>query len=226
MSAAAPPESPMSDLPATAPPPGAAPAPSKRAIGREIHRLRILDEAERIFAAKGYPGTTVAEIAAAAGLAVGTIYNFFPGKDALAEAVMVRIASDRAAGVEALAAAPEAGREETLRALVRLRVAQFFAHGAFLRMGIEYRRSLGRFDPPEGIRALFARHVAATERVFARGLALGHVRPLPAADLAHVFEGVCREWFFQWGRKPEAERESADALQARLFDVLSVLLFP
>ncbi|MDD5711650.1 MAG: TetR/AcrR family transcriptional regulator [Smithellaceae bacterium] len=52
---------------------------------REFHlrRKEILSHAERIFAAKGFYNTTVAEIANSSGFAVGTIYQFFEGKEHL-----------------------------------------------------------------------------------------------------------------------------------------------
>ena len=61
---------------------------TRREKERLAHRAAILDAAERIFAAKGFPGATIAEIAREAEFAVGSIYNFFPGKRELAEAVM------------------------------------------------------------------------------------------------------------------------------------------
>ena len=52
---------------------------------REAIRRRqaILDAARRVFREKGYAGATVPQIARAAELAPGTIYLYFPGKDAL-----------------------------------------------------------------------------------------------------------------------------------------------
>jgi len=46
-------------------------------------RAAILDAALGLFAERGFTGTAVPEIAAAAGVATGTIYRYFPGKDAL-----------------------------------------------------------------------------------------------------------------------------------------------
>lgn len=57
---------------------------------REFHlrRAEIMAEAERIFAAKGYYATTMAEIAEAAGFAIGSLYQFFDGKEHLYESVI------------------------------------------------------------------------------------------------------------------------------------------
>lgn len=50
------------------------------------HRFRrseILQEAAKVFALKGFHNTTMAEIAASSGFAIGTIYHFFSGKEDL-----------------------------------------------------------------------------------------------------------------------------------------------
>lgn len=50
---------------------------------RQDKRTRILDAAVRVFAERGFFTATVAEIARAAGVADGTIYLYFKGKDDL-----------------------------------------------------------------------------------------------------------------------------------------------
>jgi TetR/AcrR family fatty acid metabolism transcriptional regulator len=46
-------------------------------------RIHILEAAAKTFAAKGFHGTTVKEVAQEAGIATGTIYNYFENKEAL-----------------------------------------------------------------------------------------------------------------------------------------------
>jgi TetR/AcrR family transcriptional regulator len=50
---------------------------------KDIKRSRILDAAKRRFAHFGIKATTMLDIAREADIAVGTIYKFFPDKDAL-----------------------------------------------------------------------------------------------------------------------------------------------
>jgi len=54
-----------------------------RAQAREIYRQSILEAAEKVFIANGFLGTRMADIAAAAGLAIGTLYNYFASKEAI-----------------------------------------------------------------------------------------------------------------------------------------------
>jgi len=53
-------------------------------------QTRILDAAEIVFARRGLSGTRVREIAEAAGVNGATLYNYYPSKDALYEAVLER----------------------------------------------------------------------------------------------------------------------------------------
>ena len=54
---------------------------SLRQRKRQRTRKELIDAAMRLFAIKGYEQTTVAEIAAAAGVSTKTFFNYFAGKD-------------------------------------------------------------------------------------------------------------------------------------------------
>src|ERR1700748_2218040 len=68
----------------------------KRARGKQ-RVAELLQAAAEVFAEKGYEATTMTEIASRAGAAIGSLYQFFPSKDALAEAVFNRFAERAAA---------------------------------------------------------------------------------------------------------------------------------
>jgi AcrR family transcriptional regulator len=57
----------------------------------------LLDAGAALFAEKGYDGATMTEIAERAGAAIGSLYQFFPSKEALAEALFDRFAERWAA---------------------------------------------------------------------------------------------------------------------------------
>ena len=64
--------------------------PGKRGRGRPIvddKRRRILDAAVKVFAAKGFHGTSVPEVAEAAGVATGSVYVYFEDKQNLVNEV-------------------------------------------------------------------------------------------------------------------------------------------
>ena len=56
----------------------------------ELTAERILDVAEELFAERGYAGTTLRDVATRVGLRIPSLYNHFPGKEALYHAVLER----------------------------------------------------------------------------------------------------------------------------------------
>ena len=83
--------------------------PTAKEPKRERGKQRVaalIDAGAELFAEKGYEATTMTEIAQRAGAAIGSLYQFFPSKEALAEALFNRYAERAAASfarVEALA---------------------------------------------------------------------------------------------------------------------------
>lgn len=58
---------------------------------RGVQRVaELLDAGAALFAGKGYDATTMTEIAQRAGASIGSLYQFFPSKEALAEALFSR----------------------------------------------------------------------------------------------------------------------------------------
>src|ERR1700722_9955367 len=50
----------------------------------------LMEAAAAVFAERGFEAATMAEIAARAGAQIGSLYRFFPNKDALADALIRR----------------------------------------------------------------------------------------------------------------------------------------
>jgi AcrR family transcriptional regulator len=75
--------------------------PNRREVGAEATRNEILAAARRLFAANGYAGTSVQQIAAESGVAVQTIYSSVGSKAALVLALNDLI--DEEAGIGAIA---------------------------------------------------------------------------------------------------------------------------
>lgn len=79
--------------------------PQARAPRQERGRARVaalMAAAADLFAEKGFAATTMTEIAARAGAAIGTLYLFFPTKDALAQAILADHADELSAMLERL----------------------------------------------------------------------------------------------------------------------------
>lgn len=97
----------------------------------ENGRTRILDEAARLFLARGYAETTLRDIADAAGVKAGSIYYHFDSKeDLLAEILDQGIDRITSTVDEALAEArPDAA--DRLRAAIAAHLTALFQHGPY-----------------------------------------------------------------------------------------------
>ena len=81
--------------------------PAARAPQRRRGQLRVaalLEAAAAIFAEKGFDAATMTEIAARAKAPIGSLYQFFPSKEALADALLERFGDRVAAAFRAIEA--------------------------------------------------------------------------------------------------------------------------
>ncbi len=105
------------------------PTSPRKSPRQERSRLtveRILDAAARIFQEQGYIGTTTNEIADEAEVSVGSLYQYFPNKDAILVALTRRHIETATAGLVelVLGLSPEGGIRETIRSVVDFLVEQ------------------------------------------------------------------------------------------------------
>ena len=85
----------------------------KRARGKQ-RVAELLQAAAEVFAEKGYEAATMTEIAARAGAPIGSLYQFFPVKDALADSLVQNYVTLLAADLQALEARAACIDTETL----------------------------------------------------------------------------------------------------------------
>lgn len=85
----------------------------------------LLDEARRQVSERGYAGTTVRSVAAACGLACGTVYNYFESKDML---IASFVADDWIKCTAALRLSPAADAKELMRQIYDMLVAFSLSH--------------------------------------------------------------------------------------------------
>ena len=83
-------------------------------------RQAILDAALALFAEKGYFGTSLRDVAGAVGVRESALYNYFPGKEALFEALLEAESADKTEHFSAVLEAPAADGRVLLE-----RIAEF-----------------------------------------------------------------------------------------------------
>jgi AcrR family transcriptional regulator len=95
-------------------------------------RTQILDAATRVFADKGFNRATIRDVAQAAGVADGTIYNYFANKTDLLFGLLDRL-NDTERRPASLAQAAEASVPAFFRAYLRERVEALWSNAELFR---------------------------------------------------------------------------------------------
>jgi AcrR family transcriptional regulator len=156
---------------------------------KQAHRTRLLEAAAAEFAAEGVDGANVNRISLAAGLAKGTIYNYFPSKRELFLAVVAEASAQTATGASTVP--DDAPTAERLQAILQSDVDWVRDHEDFARVLV--REALAgdpRFQPE--ILEAAAPFVERVAEIIAAGVERGEVRDDLAVDrLALLFSGLC-----------------------------------
>jgi AcrR family transcriptional regulator len=130
----------------------------RREKQKQIRAAAIVAAAGRLFTSKGYEATAMEDIAIEAGLAVGTVYNYFPSKSELLLAIVRDDTREVAASVEAIAKDLPAEPADALAAIC----------GAYLELLPRHDRALWR----EMLRAALASPNTLAQGLFASDAAL------------------------------------------------------
>jgi AcrR family transcriptional regulator len=105
---------------------------------------RILDAAQEVLSGHGYHGASTNRIAATAGVSPGSLYQYFPNKDAIVAAVVDRYSDALAAAVAAtLAQSFDRPAAEYVRRSIAALLGALDVHPEFLRAVVEQTPRLG-----------------------------------------------------------------------------------
>jgi AcrR family transcriptional regulator len=174
----------------------------RKAAERDRQRNDILDVALDTFAARGYQGTSMNEVAEEAGYSVGHIYNVIGNKEALFEAVMVREGTQLVDRVERIA---RKRKEQTAAAcideLVDAILEFFDSHRAFfeiylneaggMRANVERRFSKSLID----LKKRADNHV---RRLFSTGRTEGLTTDVAPSDMTVAFGELINGFITTW----------------------------
>ena len=112
----------------------------RRARKKEATRRQIVDVALALFERQGFAATTMEQIATAADVAKGTLYNYFPAKEAIICAHWQRVVADYQP--QATASMQQASNTRArLKALFRGGLSYVRAHRDSYRIYLHYRLS-------------------------------------------------------------------------------------
>ena len=177
---------------------------------RERTRGELLAAATSVLSRQGFHHTTIAEIAAAADVGVGTFYLHFPTKEALFRAVVEDT-------VTRLTAAVDAARASAVDPVGRMRAA----NAAFCRFA-EKNREVFRIVFGHGatyddvVRRAQAHFAADVEETIREGIATGTFAPLPPEIVAQAVIGIATQVLSWWTEHPSATIETLDETMTTL----------
>jgi AcrR family transcriptional regulator len=155
----------------------------------------ILTAAAKIFSERGYQGTTLDDIAAAANISRRTFYSYFPGKDDLLRHIYREVIATSMTAARGVADQEVTAREK-LRRLIRLQVSNLATHRALLRVFFteifslpgELTRSVARANRD---------YSQIFERVIADGVRTGELIELQPRRFSYLLLGMCN-WVQRW----------------------------
>ena len=195
---------------------------------QEATRQRILDEALALFSARGYDSVSVGEIAKAVGIKAPSLYNHFPSKRAIFDAIVEATAAQYEADtdkidihVQNVAQDIPAFTEITADALVE-KVRQIFLYSLHDENISRFRRmmTIEQFRSPE-LAALYSRRYV--ERVldyhagiFRALIAAGEIQAEDPDTLAMLYVAPVLTLIGVCDRQPEREEECLKRLDAHI----------
>jgi AcrR family transcriptional regulator len=156
-------------------------------------RRRILEAARDCFSREGFEAATTRDLAAAAGIAAGTLFNYFPAKEAIAMALVAEALGE---ACRQFAKHPRGeSLEEDLFALIAAELRALRPHRGYLRPVLETALSpLARAEAsPEG-EAIRVQHLEAVGRLIATWAAGEPVAPVAWSLYWTLYTGVLAFW--------------------------------
>jgi AcrR family transcriptional regulator len=159
---------------------------------RATYREAILDAAERVFAARGFTGVRMSDVAAEAGMATGTLYNYFENKGEILGSLILARGNDL---LRELEATHEAERDPIARIerMVQATLDYVEKHRAGYKMLVEMAPpeiALRQFGGP-GMLEIQVRYLALFETAMAAAVRARRLRSkFPARDLAIFLAGA------------------------------------
>jgi AcrR family transcriptional regulator len=183
-----------------------------RALAAETYQDEILRAAERVFAERGFMATKISDIARAAGLATGTLYNYFDSKDEILRSLMVRRGEEFLAGMVAVVGSSAADPTARLTALVTATLEYLERHRStfqiFEELGAssdwEVQRICG-----EDMSRLHDGYHDLLAGIVRDGVAKGLLRKLPIDDHVAFLTGTLHGFMRAWMAAPSKPGQRA-----------------
>ncbi|MGP3534191.1 TetR/AcrR family transcriptional regulator [Microbacterium sp. RD1] len=187
------------------------PGGGKRGVRRGLVEQEIFEQATRLFAQRGFSGTSFQDIADAVGLTRPALYHYVSSKDELLAKLVTEVTVAAATEVADIARQEELSATERMRDIVRHLVHQQGEHGERFRLLLR-----SEADLPESVADSYTANRRAVlrsiTRVVEEGVALGEFRPVTPTIAALGVLGVVNwvAWWYRPGTGGDVDAVSAE----------------
>lgn len=192
---------------------------------QEDTKTRILEKALELFSAQGYDAVSVDQIARAAGIKAPSLYNHFPGKRAIFDAILKSTAARYAADTDRIDIHVQNAAQD-IQVFTDIsedalfdKVRQIFEYSLHNETISRFRRmmTIEQFRSPE-LAALYSerftdRMVSYHAGIFRALIAAGEIRADDPEDLAMLYVAPILTLIGICDRQPEREAECLDRLR-------------
>lgn len=177
-------------------------SPDLRAAKDALYREHILEVAENIFAEQGYDNTKMKDIAAAAGISLGTLYQSYSGKLELYRGLLITRDNEMMNSAMQRAQKVLQGLQsvEQILWLMQAHVLYLLEHPDYLRIqlqqGYAWYHSAAR--PSSDEQQLWERGLQMMEQVFNWGTGQGYFVPGKPADQSRLLMSMQQTRLANW----------------------------
>lgn len=192
------------------------PKPTKKEIVTEFRTGEILAAARRLLQNRGVDTVTMEEIAAVAGVAKGTIYLYFQGKEDLIQALITQVGEQMMAEIEAIAgrsSAPLAKIQQVASLLLDYLMRERALFPAYARDMLRGGRGAAKGYWLH-LQEMEERFVTVVTRLFAEGIESGQFIRANPRLLTYLLRGMVRAvgYYQLSGGQQQAVKEALPVL--------------
>ena len=167
-------------------------------------RADILSAAEKVFAAKGFYGSTMDEIAKRAEFGTGSLYKYFQGKKNLYFSLI-----DEKVGEIMHLVRTELEKDlppiSRIKSILHLQLSFIQRNRDFFKIYISERNRFEwtiKDDLGKGVHEKFVAYIDSLEEVMRLGIEEGQLKEMDPRDMAHGFVGIVNSFVFEWIMNP------------------------
>jgi TetR/AcrR family transcriptional regulator len=169
-------------------------------------RADILSAAEKVFAAKGFYGSSMDEIARRAEFGTGSLYKYFKGKKDLYFSLINEKVGE-VTGLVRVELDKDCSPMDKIESVLRLQLGFFQRNRDFFKIYISERNRFEwtiKDDLGKGVHEKFLAYIGDLEEVMRAGIVKGQFEEMDPRDMAHAFVGIVNSFMFEWIMSPKA----------------------